>query len=121
MAELLLLGPEVSDVAAPRRHLERHALDDVDAVALQPGDLARVVGQEPDALDAEIAQDLRADPVVARILLEPELQVGLDGVPPAVLERLRPDLVREPDAASLLVHVDEHALPGRFDAGKGLP
>ena len=63
--------------------------------------------------DAEVAQDLRADAVVAQVLLEAELEVRLDRVAPAVLQRVGADLVREPDAASLLVQVDEHAAPGR--------
>ena len=39
----------------------RHLLDDLDAEAFQSGDFARVVGQDADALQVEVREDLRAD------------------------------------------------------------
>src|SRR5262245_57276182 len=80
VAELLLLRAQVGDVAAPCRHFEREPLDDLDPVVLQPDHLARIVGQEAHLAHAEIAQDLRADPVVPQVGLEAELEVGLDRV-----------------------------------------
>src|SRR5690349_15071245 len=103
MPELLLLGAEVREVTAARRDLERHALRDLDPVPLQAEHLPGIVGEQPHPTETEIAQDLRADAVVAEILLEAELEVGLDGVPTLVLERVGADLVREADAAALLV------------------
>ena len=61
--------------------LERRARDDRRCrSASRPGDLLRVVREEPHALDAEVAQDLRADAVVAQVLAEAELEVRLDRV-----------------------------------------
>src|SRR5262245_32435057 len=111
MAELRLLGAEVLDVPRVRGDLERRARDDVDPVALEAADLLRVVREEADAAHAEVAEDLCADAVVAQILAEAELEVRLDRVEAAVLERVRADLVGEADPASLLVEVDEHAAP----------
>ena len=48
----------------------------------------RIVGQQPGFADAEVAQDLRADSVVAQVLLEAELQVGFDRIEPVVLQRV---------------------------------
>jgi hypothetical protein len=48
--------------------------------ASRPADLLRVVRGAAHAADAEVAQDLRADAVVAQVLAEAELQVRLDGV-----------------------------------------
>ena len=62
--------------------LERHLLGDLEAVALEADDLARVVRQEPDRVQAQVAQDLRADAVVAQVRREAERLVGLDGVAP---------------------------------------
>ena len=53
--------------------------------------------------DAQVAEDLRADPVVAKIRLEAEPDVRLGGVVPLVLQVVRLQLVREPDPAPLLV------------------
>src|SRR5208282_6281937 len=46
---------------------------------------------------------------------EAELEVGLDRVQPAVLKRVGPDLVAEPDPAPLLMQIDDHAGAGRQD------
>ena len=56
--------------------------------------------------DAEVAQDLRADAVVAPVLLEAELEVRLDRVAALVLQRVGAHLVRQADAAAFLVQVD---------------
>ena len=58
---------------------------------------------------AQVGEDLRADAVVAQVGGEAELQVRLDGVEPAVLQRVGAQLVREPDAAALLAQVEQHA------------
>src|SRR5262249_51282031 len=109
VSELRLLGPEVVDVARVGLDLERGARHDGDAVGLEPGDLLRVVGQQAHALDAEVAQDLGADAVVAQIFLEAELEVRLYRVAPAILQGVRADLVRQADAPALLVQVDQDA------------
>src|SRR5262249_7619088 len=109
VSELRLLGPEVVDVAGVGLDLERGARHDGDAIGLEPGDLLRIVGQQADALDAEVAQDLGADAVVAEIFLEAELEVRLHRVAPAILQGVRADLVRQADAPALLVQVDEDA------------
>ncbi len=80
--ELLLLGAQVVQVVLVGLDLERHALDDLEAVALDARALPRVVGDEADLPDAEIGEDLGADAVVAQVGGEAELLVGLDGVEP---------------------------------------
>jgi hypothetical protein len=47
--------------------------------------------------------------VVALVVGEAESLVGVDGVEPAVLERISADLVGEADAAPLLTEVEQHA------------
>ena len=43
------------------RGRHRHLFHDLDAKAFQSGDFARVVGQDADALQVEVREDLRAD------------------------------------------------------------
>src|SRR5262249_15178121 len=107
-------------VAGVRRDLERRACDDGDAVALEPADLPRIVGEEADALHPQVPEDLRPDAIVAEVLAEAELEVRLDGVASAVLQGVGADLVREPDPASLLVEVDEDAAPRHRDGRERL-
>ena len=51
-----------------------------------PGDLLRVVRQDADRRQPEVGEDLVADPVVARVGREAELEVRLDRVEPVLLQ-----------------------------------
>ena len=59
-----------------------------------------------------MAEDLRADAVVALVGLEAQPLVGLDGVEALVLQRVGAQLVGEADAAPFLVQVQQHAAAG---------
>ena len=95
--------------------LDRHLLDDREPEALDAGELLRVVRQDPDRRQAEVGEDLVADPVLARVGREAELEVRLDRVEPLLLELVRPQLVQQADAAALLRHVEQHAALLRRD------
>ena len=60
-------------------------------------------------LEPEVDEDLRADAVVAQVGRQPELEVGVDGVEPAVLQLVGAQLVEQPDPAALLGEVEQHA------------
>src|SRR5438477_8707530 len=99
--ELVALRLEVARVLGVRRHLDRHLLHDLEAEALYPGDLARVVRENADRRQPELREDLRADPVVARVRREAELDVCLDGVASLLLQLVRLQLVQQADPAAL--------------------
>ena len=61
-------------------------------------------------LDAELEEDRRTDGVVAVVDGQAELDVGVDGVEPLVLQLVRPQLVGDADAAPLVTaEVDDDA------------
>ena len=62
------------------RDSERHALDDLEAEALEAAVLGRVVGHQPHRGDAEVDEDLRADAVLAAVDGQAEVEVGVDRV-----------------------------------------
>ena len=57
----------------------------------------------------EVDQDLRADAVVAQVDRQPELEVGVDGVQPLVLQVVGAQLVQQADPAALLGQVEQDA------------
>ena len=59
----------------------------------------------------EIAQHLDAHAVVPLVGLEAEPLVGFDRVEPLVLQFVGADLVRQADAAALLVEIQQDAAP----------
>ena len=85
MSELLALGSEVLQVLLVRADLQRHAFDDLEPVALETRALGRVVRHQPHLADAQVHQDLGADPEVPQVGREAEALVGLDRVEPLVV------------------------------------
>ena len=109
VAHLVALGPQVGLVVGVGRRLDRHLLGDREAVALEADDLFRVVGEDADAGQAEVAEDLGADPVVAQVGGQAELEVGLDRVGALLLQLVGAQLVQQADPAPLLGEVEEDA------------
>ena len=103
------LGGQIPAVLLVRRHLDRQLLGDAQPVRLEAGDLLRVVRQQPDRGQAEVGEDLVADPPLALVGGEAEREVGLDGVQPLLLQLVGLELCEQADAAALLRHVEEHA------------
>ena len=81
MAELISFGCQVALVLDVRRDHNRNLLDDRQPVA-GDAELARVVRQQANGREPEVDEDLVADPLVALVGAESQLQVGLDRVEP---------------------------------------
>ena len=103
------LRPQVGLVVRVGDRLDRHLVGDREPVALEAEDLLRVVGEDPDARQPEVDQDLGADPVVAEVGGQAELQVGVDGVEALLLELVGAQLVEQADPAALLGEVEQDA------------
>src|SRR5579863_95059 len=84
----------------------------------QPGDLLRVVGQDADAGQPKIDQDLCPDAVVTQVRRKAQPQVGLDGVESLFLELVCAQLVEKADPAALLAEVQQDAGALRLDHRK---
>ena len=56
-----------------RLNLDRHALDHFQPIAFDADDLARIIGDQLDLMQAEIHENLRADAVIPQVGLEAEL------------------------------------------------
>src|SRR3954453_7321496 len=67
VAHPVALGVQVGLVVRVGNGLDRHLVGDREAVALQTEDLLRVVGEDADARQPKIDEDLSADAVVAQI------------------------------------------------------
>src|SRR5579871_637249 len=117
VTELIPLGGQIAAVLVVRSGLEGYLVDDREPEAFDAGELLRVVREEPDRAEAEVREDLVADPVFAGVGGEAERDVGLHGVESAGLEVIGPKLVQEADSAPLLGHVQEDAalLTGDLD------
>ena len=84
--------------------------------------MAWVVGEQPESADAEVREDLHPDPVIAPVGWVTEVDVGLDGVEPAVLQLVGAQLLEQPDPASLVPSEVDHGADTRVgDPLEGQP
>ena len=120
MAHFFLFGFEVAGVVRVYRGADRELLHDLDVVGLEADDLAGVVGQETDFMDAEISEDLGTEAVVAKVHGEPQAFIGLHGVESLFLEFVSTNFRAESDSTPLLPHVEKHADALFLDALHGL-
>src|SRR3954471_7174636 len=113
VAEALALGPQILLVVRVGHRLDRDLVRDREPVALEAVDLLGVVGEDPDAGEAEIHQDLGADPVVAKVGRQAELEVRVHRVEALLLETVGAQLVEQSDSAALLRQIkqDPGSLP----------
>src|SRR5262249_53576850 len=111
VAELLTFGCQIACVLRIRVDLDRHLLDDRQAVAVEAAELPGIVREDPDGREAEVGEDLVPDPPLARVRGKAELEVRLDGIEPIFLQLVRAELVEESDPTALLRHVEEDAPP----------
>src|SRR5712692_9560083 len=86
VSHFVLLRFEVATRPGRRAHLERDSLDDLETVAADRHVLGRIVRHQPHLPDAQVAQDLAPDAVVADVRRKSELLVGRDGVVALVLQ-----------------------------------
>ena len=115
VAQLLALGVQIRLVVRVRDGPDRYLIGDREPVSLQAEDLLRVVGEDPDARQTEVDEDLGADPVVAQVGGQAELQVGVNRVEALLLELVGAELVEQADPATLLGEVEQDALPLPLD------
>src|SRR5687768_7908203 len=106
MPELLLLRFEILSRRRRRSNLERHTGHDLQAEAFDRDVLRRVVRQQLDLADAEVAEDLGTGTVVADVGSEAELRIRLDRVVPAVLKLVGLEFVDQADAPALLQQIE---------------
>ncbi len=96
VSELIPLGGQIAPVLLVGRDLDRHLLDHRQPEAVDARQLLRVVREDADRRQPEVGEDLVADPVVARVGREAELDVGLDGVEALLLELVGRSLLSRP-------------------------
>ncbi|ESQ02624.1 GTP cyclohydrolase/3,4-dihydroxy-2-butanone 4-phosphate synthase bi-functional protein [Streptomyces sp. PVA_94-07] len=100
---------------------QRFTAGDPQAVPGQGGGLVGVVGEQAQAADAEVGEDLRAGRVVPGVGGQPQLGVGVQGVPAQLLQFVGPELGEQADAAPLVAaEVDDDAPAVLDDAVHGL-
>ena len=109
MAHLFLLRFQVEAVMVGRRHLNRHTIGDFETELGELINLIGVIGQKTHGLHAQIAQDLRADEVLAFISLEAQCKICFKRIHALVLQLVSAKLVYQADATTFLTHVQNYA------------
>ena len=96
------LHREIIGIVRVGRHVVGDPLDDLDPGGGQSGHFCRIVGQQPDAIDAQRAEHRRGVDIITLVVGKAQSLVGVDRVEPAVLQRLSAQFVGQADAAPFL-------------------
>ena len=109
MPQPVTLGPQVHRVRQRWWRRQRINRPHVDAELLQSVDFARVVGEQPHRTDAEVGEDGGRRRVLPVVDGQSEGGLGVDSVQTCVLQRVRAELVEQPDAATFVTaQVEDH-------------
>src|SRR4249919_2292010 len=95
-------------------------LDDLDSLMLKTSDLGGIVGQHPDPVEPKRPKHSRGHAIVALVVGKAEPAVGVDRVEPAILQRIGPQFVGEPNAAPFLAKVEQDAAALRTENSQRL-
>ena len=82
MTELVALGSQVLGVVITGVHHKGDPFFHLKAIPSETGDLARVVGQKPQMVDAEVGKNLSSDPVIAQVGRKTQALIGFHRVQP---------------------------------------
>src|SRR5580658_2133647 len=115
MAAPRLLGLEIKSVVVVGLDRIGHPFGHGDAVALDGFDLGRVVGQEADPVETQLAPDFGGRLVDPLIGFKSQLLIGLDRVQARILQAVGTQLVDQTDAPALLSQIDQDSAAGRGD------
>src|SRR6266404_5808931 len=110
MTELGLLRLEIFLVMRVRFATNRNLLDHLQAVAFETDDFFRIVGEEAKLPHTKIEQNLRAESIITQIGRQTELRVRFDGIESLFLQLVGVNFRGEPNAATFLAHINEHAV-----------
>ena len=106
------LGLKVTPVVVVGRERVRDAIDDVDAEPCQAVDFVRVVGEQADPGEPQVAQHFRRGLKNPLVVFEPKPPIGFHRVVALVLQRIGAQFVDQSDPAALLGEVEQHPGPG---------
>src|ERR1019366_5362180 len=109
MTHLLSFRFEITLIVLMRLCANWHLLDNFQSVTFQTHHLARIVREQPNRLQAKVRQNLRAQTIFAKVHSITEFLIGLDRIITLLLQLVRFDFGSQPDAASLLPHMAQHA------------
>ena len=102
-----------------RVHDQGHPILHLQAIAAQARNLARVIGDQPQAMDPQVAEDLGADAVVAQVGSKAKPFIGFHRVQSTILEAVGPQFINQADAPALLAQVHHHPFARLLDHGEG--
>src|ERR1700738_4970316 len=110
MAKFFFFNPQILNVALMRGHLNWPSFHDFNAIAFQTSDLLGIISQQAYSCDAQVAENLGANAIVTQILFKAQVEIGFNGIESLILQRVRADLISEPNPTPFLMQIDEDPL-----------
>ena len=100
-------------------HHQGHPVYNFKSVTAQTSNLARIIGDQTQTLDAQITKDLGPYAVITQIGGKAEMFIGFNSVQTAILEAVGLEFVHQANPPTLLAQVDHHPFSGLFNQLQG--
>ena len=110
MSHAVFLRLQITQVILVGSDFDGNIFDDFQSVSLKTDTFHGVICHQAHLLNTQQTQNLGTTAVVALVGLETQVDVGIDGVETFLLQLVGGYLVHQADTATLLLHVDHHAL-----------
>jgi len=106
---MLLFGLEVIPVVRVVFDRQRDPSTHRNSTVYQPGDLQGIVGDEIHGSNGQASKHLRGHIIATKIIGVAQVPVGLVGIHPLRLKRVRFDLVAEADSPTFLAQIENNS------------
>lgn len=118
MAHLFALGFQVAGVLGGLGNDRREALNDLNPVHFQCGNLLRIVRHQPDGAHTEMPQDQSGQIEDTAVRLVAKFKVRFDRIPAVVLQFVGSQLGHKTDATAFLLLIENDSTTGICDGGE---
>ena len=109
MPHLLFLNIKIMLIILVWLHNNRHATANRNAIAGKTDALCRIIGNQTDARQAKISQNLCAHAIITQVRRKAQLHIRLHSIQTGILQRISTNLIRQANAAALLTHINDSA------------
>jgi len=105
VAEAIFLGAQIVDIVGRWVRLNRNLLDDFYAVNFEPIDFLRVVGENFNLLEAQVAKNLCAYAIIALVGRKAKLDIRIHGIESLFLQLIRMQFICQTDTPAFLPQI----------------
>ena len=115
VAHFLFFNVEIVLVVFVRLHDDGHAVGDGDAITGEADAFCGVIGNQADAGESEVCQNLCTHAVITKVGSKAKANVRINGIKTLVLQCIGSDFISQTNTTALLTHINDSAAAFLFN------